>query len=96
MRSDNLRFACAQPPTSLQLRSFGLFKQVIWGDIWQIWKILLAFKTLSLINLTFQDTCHVLGSVHNSCMFFLAMLVRGFVSHEFRYPAPIFFTRESD
>ena len=36
----------------------------------------------------------MLGSVHNSCMFFLAMLVRGFVSHEFRYPAPIFFSQE--
>ena len=32
----------------------------------------------------------MLGSVRNSCMFFLAMLVRGFVSQEFRYPAPFF------
>ena len=40
MRSDTLRLACAQPPTSLQIRPLGLFKQVIWGDIWgDIWQI---------------------------------------------------------
>ena len=36
MRSDNLRLACVQPSTSLQKRPLRLFKQVIWGDIWQL------------------------------------------------------------
>ena len=36
LKSDSLQLACVQPPTSLQVRTLRLFKQVIWGDIWQL------------------------------------------------------------
>ena len=32
----NLRLAFIQLPSSLQMRPLRLFKQVIWGDIWQL------------------------------------------------------------
>ena len=32
MRLDNLRPACVQAPTSVQIQPLRLFKQIIWGD----------------------------------------------------------------
>ena len=36
MRSDNLQRAYVQHPNSFQIQPLRRFKQVMWGDIWQL------------------------------------------------------------